>query len=60
VEGGAVYAILLLHQGPAQQAAVIVLVVAQAEHALERVDAVQRFAVLVVATVGIGDRTLGV
>ena len=60
MEGRAVDAVLFFHQGPAQQAAVVVLVVAQAKHALEWVDAVQRFAIVVVATVGVGNRALGI
>ncbi len=60
LEAGAVDAILLLHQGPAEQTAVGVLVVAEAEYTGQRVDAVERLAVVVIATVGIGHRALGV
>ena len=59
-EGGAVDAVLFLDQGPADQGAVVLLVVTEAEYALERVDAVQRFAIVVIAPVGVGNRALGV
>src|SRR5471030_2111295 len=54
VEVGAVYAVLFLDHGPAQQPTVVFLVVAQPEHAGQRVDAVERLAVVVVLAVGIG------